>query len=112
MSSMVLSPGVGQGPMTVGADLLRPFLGRLYQCLPQRADELFELTDAVWCTEGPVKTLVDLSLPPEHRRGHGALFDGLNCGHIDADWLREQLVRPPVPRMFGARIVLAVEVSP
>jgi hypothetical protein len=27
------------------------------------------------CTDGPVKTLVDLALAPEHRRGHGALYD-------------------------------------
>lgn len=112
MSSMVLSPGVGQGPAAVEAGLLRQFRGGLYQCLPRRADELFELTDALLCAEGPVKTLADLSLAPEHRRAHGALYDGLNCGQVDADRLREELARLSVPRMFGTRIVLALDVSP
>ena len=54
-----------------------------YGCLTARADELFELTDALLCTEGPVRTLVELALAPEHRRGHGALYDGLNQGRIE-----------------------------
>src|SRR3982751_3015159 len=96
------------------ADLrrLRDFRGELYRCLDRRADELFELTDAVLCAEGPVKSLVGLCLAPEHRRGHGALYDAVNCGRVDADRLREALVRLPLPRMFGGRIVLAVDVSP
>lgn len=98
--------------MAVRADQLHQFRGGLYRCLTRRADELFELTEAVLCAEGPVKTLVDLSLAPEHRRGHGGLYDGLNCGHVDADRLREQLSRLPVPHMFRTRIVLAVDVSP
>lgn len=111
MSSMALSDGVDQRP-DCGADELRRFRGELYQCLAGRADELFELTEALLCAEGPVKTLVDLSLVPEHRRGHGALYDGLNCGEVDVDRLRDRLAALPVPRMFGARIVLAVDVSP
>jgi hypothetical protein len=54
VSSMVLSPGVGQGPTVVGADLLQQFRGGLYRCLAGRADELFELTEAVPWAEGPV----------------------------------------------------------
>ena len=54
--------------------------GVFYGCLTARADELFELTDALLCTDGPVRTLVELALAPEHRRGHGALYDGLNHG--------------------------------
>ena len=59
--------------------------------------------------EDPV---VDRRLAPEHCWDHGALYDGLNCGHVDADPLREQLSRLLVPHMFGTRIVLAVDVSP
>jgi hypothetical protein len=55
------------------------FLG----CLTARADALFELAEAVLCTDGPVRTLVDLSLAPEHRRGHGAMYDALNSGRMD-----------------------------
>ncbi|MFJ8096558.1 hypothetical protein [Streptomyces griseofuscus] len=36
-------------------------------------------------------TLVDLALAPEHRRGHGALYGGLNQGRIDVTRLRRAL---------------------
>ncbi len=58
------------GPADVGD--LAAFRREFYECLTARADALFELTDAVLCSPGPVNTLVDLSLCPEHRRGHGA----------------------------------------
>src|SRR5258705_11600833 len=48
-------------------------------CLTARGDELFELTDAVLCADGPVATLAGVSLAPEHRRGHRALLDGVCC---------------------------------
>ncbi|MFE4973666.1 transposase [Kitasatospora sp. NPDC056651] len=51
----------------------------------ERRGALFELADALLCTEGPVKTLVDLALAPEHRRGHGTLYGALNRGRLDAD---------------------------
>jgi hypothetical protein len=81
-------------------------------CLTARAGALFELTDALLCTDGPVKTLVDLALAPEHRRGHGALYDGLNCGRVDADRLCGLLAGLPLPRTTDGRLVLAVDVSP
>jgi hypothetical protein len=40
---------------------LTTFRHELYECLSARADALFELTDAVLCTQGPVRSLVDLS---------------------------------------------------
>lgn len=40
--------------------------------MTRRADALFELTDALLCTDVPVRTLVGLYLAPQHRRGHGA----------------------------------------
>jgi hypothetical protein len=61
---------------------LSDFRGEFYACLDARADELFKLTDALLCTDGPVKTLVDLALSPEHRRGHGTLYDDINHGRI------------------------------
>jgi hypothetical protein len=51
---------------------LAGFRREFHRCLTRRADALFELTDALLCTDGPVKSLVGLSLAPEHRRGHGA----------------------------------------
>ena len=81
-------------------------------CLTARGDELFELTDAVLCADGPVATLVGLSLAPEHRRGHGALYDGLCCGRIGIGRLRWALACLPLPRWPDGRITLAADVSP
>jgi hypothetical protein len=46
---------------------LSGFRERVYECLTSRADALFELADAVLCAEGPVASLAELSLVPEHR---------------------------------------------
>ena len=43
----------------------------LCRYLAKRADALFELADALLCADRPVKTLVGLSLAPEHLRRHG-----------------------------------------
>jgi hypothetical protein len=91
---------------------LAGFREELYQSLTARADALFELTDALLCTDGPVKTLVELALAPEHRRGHGALYDGLNHGRIGIGRLRRTLAALTLPRAADGRIVLAVDVSP
>jgi DDE superfamily endonuclease len=80
-------------------------------CLTARADELCELADAVLCTDGPVKTLAGLSLAPEHRRGHGALYDAVNHGRIDVARLRRSLAGLPLPRAADGRLVLAADVS-
>ena len=56
------------------------FREEFYTSLIVRADVLFELTDAVLCADGPVRSLVDLTLVAEHRRGHGAMYDALNQG--------------------------------
>src|SRR3954469_21546009 len=104
--------GLGGRGRAAAAARLRAFRDELYACLVRRADELFELTDAVLCAEGPVRSLVGLCLAPEHRRGHGALYDAVNSGKVRTVRLRETLVRLPLPRMFGGRIVLATDVSP
>jgi len=109
MNSLDRAGVTDQGPGVAELERLCGFRGELYRCLGRRADELFELTEALLCAEGPVQTLVGLCLTPEHRRGHGALYDGLNCATVDADRLREVLAAQPVLRMFGNRIVLAVD---
>jgi hypothetical protein len=63
------------------------------------------------CAGGPVRTLAGLSLAPEHRRGHGALYDGLNSGRIDVARLRWSLAALPLPRAADGRLMLAVDVS-
>ncbi|MGW3886939.1 transposase, partial [Streptomyces sp. NPDC005055] len=68
--------------------VLSRFRVEFFESLYARADELFELTDAVLCVDGPVKTLVELSLAAEHRRGHGALYAALDHGWAEPTRLR------------------------
>ncbi len=82
-----------------------------HACLTARADELSELTDAVLCADGPVRDLAGLSLAPEHRRGHGALYDAVNHGRVDIGRLRRSLAGLPLPRAADGRLVLAADVS-
>ena len=99
------------GSGAADADRLAGFRGEFYRCLTRRADALFELTDALLCAGGPVTSLVDLTLVAEHRRGHGALYDGLNSGRIEIGRLRCSLAGLVLPRAADGRIVLAVDVS-
>jgi hypothetical protein len=92
-------------------DRLAGFRREFYLCFPARADALFELADAVLCGDGPVRTLAGLLLAPEHRRGHGALYDAVNCGRVNVARLRRSLAGLPLPRAAGGRLVLAVDVS-
>lgn len=87
------------------------FRGEFYACLTARRDELFELADAVLCSDGAVKSPVDLTLLPEHRRGHGAMYGGLNHGRLDVGRLRAVLAGLSLPRFDGGRLVLSVDVS-
>ena len=82
-----------------------------HACLTARADELFELADAVLCADGPVRDLAGLSLGPEHRRGHGALYDAVNHGRVEIGRLRRSLAGLPLPRAADGRLVLAADVS-
>ncbi len=111
MSCVDSDDGTGEANAGRCRDRLAGFRHEFYRCLTRRADELFELTDALLCTGGPVKSLVDLTLVPEHRRGHGALYDGLNNGRIEVDRLRCTLAGLVLPRAGDGRIVLAVDVS-
>jgi hypothetical protein len=92
-------------------DFTSHFREDLYTCLTRRGDTLFELCDAMLCEDGPVTSPVDLTLLAEHRRGHGALYDALNQGRIDAVRLRKALAVLPQPKAADGRLVLAVDVS-
>jgi hypothetical protein len=65
----------------------------------------------VLCADGPVTSLVELTLVAEHRRGHGAMYDALAAGRVEPERLRRALTCLPLPTV-GGRIVLAVDVSP
>jgi len=58
-----------EAPAGALGDLCK-FRDLYYGCLTKRADAMFELTDAVLCADGPVTSLVGLSLAAEHRRGN------------------------------------------
>jgi hypothetical protein len=90
--------------------VLAGFRGELYRCLTARADELFDLADAVLCADGPVRVLAGLSLVPGHRRGHGAVYDALNAGRADIGRLRWAVGAVPLPAWPDGRIRLAADV--
>ena len=104
-------PGAGGQDNAAARDRLVAFRGELYRCLARRGDALFELADAVLCGQRRVQVLAELSLEPEHQRGHGALYDALNCGSVQIAWLRWALAVVPLPRWDDDRIRLAVDVS-
>jgi hypothetical protein len=83
------------------AGVLAQFRRDFHQCLTARADELFELADAVLCADRPVRCLAGLSLAAGHRRGHGALYDAVNHGRIDIARLRTASPADPRPRPPG-----------
>src|SRR6266571_3275145 len=76
--------------------LLAAFRGELYRCFATYRDALLELADAVLCKQDRVHMLAELSLEPEHRRGHGALYGAVNCGRIDIARLRWSLACLPL----------------
>ncbi|MFE9221677.1 transposase [Streptomyces lavendulae] len=83
------------------------FRSELYACLTARGDVLFGLCDALPCTDGPVRTLDDLALAPEHRCGHRTLYGGLSQGRIDVARLCRALAGlPPGLRLCGLPILL------
>jgi DDE superfamily endonuclease len=90
--------------------VLSRFRADFRACLAARGDGLFELADAVLCADGPVRTLAGLSLAPEHRRGHGALYDAVSHGRVAIGRLRRALAGLPLPAWPDGRIRLAVDV--
>ena len=81
---------------------LAGFRAEFHRCLSARNDALFELADAVLCGDTAVRSLAELSLAGQHRRGHGAMYAALNRGRIDVDRLRTAL--STVPRSSGWQI--------
>ncbi len=102
----------GEGDTRARRGDLARFRQEFYTSLTLRADALFELTDAVLCADGPVRSLVELTLVAEHRRGHGAMYDALNQGGVEPERIRRSLACLPLPRATDGRLVLAVDVSP
>jgi hypothetical protein len=108
-------PGFGRRGVPAGADearrVLAGFRGELYRCLTVRPDALLEVADAVLCEDRPVTDLARLSLAPEFRRGHGALYDGLNAGRVEFARLRTAVAGLALPAWADGRVRLAVDVT-
>jgi hypothetical protein len=90
---------------------LSAFRQEFYGCLSRRSDALFELTDAVLCVDGPVRSLVEACLVGEHRRGHGSLYAALNHGRVEIGRLRRALTSLLLPKAADGRLVLAVDIT-
>ena len=90
---------------------LAGFRRELYWCLGMRRDALFEACDALACRPGRVLMLAELCLEPECRRGHGGLYDALNCGEVRVARLRRALAALPLPAWGDGRVRLACDVS-
>jgi hypothetical protein len=60
----------------------------------------------------PVHTLVDLTMTPQHGRGHGALYDGLNHRRIDIKRLQATLAGLPLSQASDGSILLPVDEDP
>lgn len=106
-----LADGVEAAASGRARDVLAGFREEVYRCFAARADALFEAADAVVCRAGRVQMLAELSLEPECRRGHGAVYDALNAGRVQVTRLRRALAGVSLPRWQDGRIRLAVDVS-
>lgn len=90
---------------------LNSFRHRLRGCMNRRGDALFELADAMLCTQGRVASPVELSLEPEFRRGHGSVYAALGRGRIDEVALRRLLVGQVAPARPGEPLMFAVDTT-
>jgi hypothetical protein len=91
------------------SDALHSFRRSLYECFHRRGDALFELADAILAADSAVPSPAHLSLQVPHRRGWGSLYAALCRGRIDAESLRELLVRHPLAE--SETPIYAVDVS-
>src|SRR5258708_34171390 len=83
-----------------GMGLLAGFRRELYCSLGMRRDALFEACDALACRPERVHMLAELCLEAECRRGHGGVYDALNCGEVRLALLRRAVSGIP-PRRGG-----------
>jgi hypothetical protein len=79
--------------LTPAGQALAGFRGGWLGCAGRWADVLFELTDAVLCSGGPVRSFPRLSLEPVMGRGHGSGYAGLARGRVDERALEGLLAR-------------------
>jgi hypothetical protein len=91
---------------------LSRFRAGLHSCFTRRGDALFDLADAMLCTQGPVRSAVELSMEPEFRRSYGSVFDALAAGKINAERLRRLLLGVASPPRAGQPWMFAIDTTP
>ena len=91
--------------------VLAAFRGELFGCFGTYRDTLAEVCDAVLCKQDRVHMAAELSLEPECRRGHGAVYKALNRGQVQIARLRWALAALPLPAWDDGRIRLVADVS-
>src|SRR5271165_3459641 len=91
--------------------VLAAFRAELFGCFGKYRDTLSEVCDAVLCKQDRVHMAAELSLEPECRRGHGAVYKALNRGQVQVARLRWALAALRLPAWDDGRIRLAVDVS-
>src|SRR5260370_134809 len=91
--------------------VLAAFRAELFGCFGTYRDTLSEVCDAVLCKQDRVHMAAELSLEPECRRGHGAVYKALNRGQVQVARLRWALAALRLPAWDDGRIRLAVGVS-
>jgi DDE superfamily endonuclease len=91
--------------------VLAAFRAELFGCFGTYRDTLSEVCDAVLCKQDRVHMAAELSLEPECRRGHGAVYKALNRGQVQVARLRWALAALRLPAWDDGRIRLAVDVS-
>jgi DDE superfamily endonuclease len=87
---------------------LGAFRSELHGSFTRRADALFELGDALLCSQTPFPSLPHLSLEPTHRRGWGSAYAALASGRIATERLRDLLISQLPP---ADPLVFAVDVT-
>ena len=88
------------------------FRRELHGCFTRRADALPELTDAILCAGGPVRSPAELPVEPEFRRGHGSVHDALAGGRAGTARLRRlQVAAMPAPAA-GEPLMSGIDVTP
>ena len=95
-----------------GTARLVAFREGLYGCCTRRADALSELTDAMLCADGPVRSPAELSVEPEFRRGHGSVYNALAGGRVGMDRLRRLQVAAMPPAAAGDPLMPGIDVTP
>jgi hypothetical protein len=109
--AFIMSWQVSEDGADRGLGLLAGFRRELYRSLGMRRDVLFEACDALACRPERVHMLAELSLEPECRRGHGGLYDALNCGEVVIGRLRQAVDAIALRPWDDGRIRLAADVS-